>query len=208
MDDGNYSSGVRGFLEWLDEQQPGISAKVKTQLPTKVPGAFSAYHAGGWQTAGMSPSQAAAVSAQSTLGAYRRMGGLGDVSFDNTPPLIATTQDITNAAATVPPIPIEVTQAADDSSTSTSITDAISGVVKGISSLYLTKQQADIQQQVVNTQLARAAAGLPPLPTSLANLGVPQVSVGLSTGTGTALLIGGGIIAALLLFGGVGRARR
>jgi hypothetical protein len=200
----NYSSGVRGFLEWLDEQQPGISKKVKATLPNKVPDAFSDYHAGAWQTAGMSPSQAAAVTAQNTLGAYRRMGGLGDVTDVTLTPV--GTEAIDAATANVPTI--DVTQAANDSSTSTSITDAISGVVKGISSLYLTKQQADIQQQVVNTQLARAAAGLPPLPTSLANLGVPQVSVGLSTGTGTALLIGGGIIAALLLFGGLGRARR
>lgn len=201
--DGNYSSGVRGFLEWLDDQQPGISAKVKAQLPSKVPGAFSQYHAGGWMTAGMSPSQAAAVTSANTLGAYRRMGGFGDVTDVS---LASVDTSAITDASTLPSV--DVTQAADDTSTSTSITDAISGVVKGISSLYLTKQQADIQQQVVSTQLARAAAGLPPLPTSLANLGVPQVSVGLSTGTGTALLIGGGLILAIVLFGGLTRSRK
>lgn len=205
--DGNYSSGVRGFLEWLEEQQPGIAARVKTQLPAKVPGAFSAYNSGGWQTAGMSPSQAAAASAAKTLGAYRRMGGLGDVT-DLTLSASDLTPVDTSAVDAVNLPNVDVTTAADNTSTSTGITDAIGGIVKGISSLYLTKQQADIQQQVVNTQLARAAAGLPPLPTSLANLGVPQVSVGLSTGTGTALLIGGGIILAVMLFGGMSRARK
>lgn len=93
---------------------------------------------------------------------------------------------------------VDVSDAANNGGTSSSITDTISNIVKGISTLYMTKKQADIQQQVVNTQLARAAAGLPPLPTNLANLGVPQVNVGLQSGTGTALAVGGGIL--LLVF--------
>lgn len=105
---------------------------------------------------------------------------------------------------------IDVSDAANAGVGSSSITDTISNIVKGISSLYLTKKQADIQQQVVNTQLQRAAAGLPPLPQSLANLGVPQVSVGLSSGTGTgiAIAVGGALLlGALGLFSGR-RSRR
>lgn len=105
---------------------------------------------------------------------------------------------------------VDVSDAADAGATSTSITDWIGNIVKGVSTLYMTKKQADIQQQVVNTQLARAAAGLPPLSQSLANLGVPQVNVGLQGSTGTMLLVGAGIVAAIFvlpkLLGGRRRA--
>lgn len=106
---------------------------------------------------------------------------------------------------------VDVSDAANSGGTSSSVTSWISSIVQGVSSLYLTKKQADIQQQVVNTQLQRAAAGLPPLPTSLANLGVPQVSVGLSSGTGTgiAIAVGGALLlGAIGLFSGKRRSRR
>lgn len=108
---------------------------------------------------------------------------------------------------------VDVSDAADNGAKSSSLTNTISNIVNGISTLYMTKKQADIQQQVVNTQLQRAAMGLPPLPTSLSNLGVPQVSVGLSGGTGTALAIAGVGIAGIILFSmmsgrGGSRARR
>ncbi len=103
---------------------------------------------------------------------------------------------------------VDVSDAADAGGKSTSITSTIANIVNGVSTLYLTKKQADIQQQVVNTQLQRAAMGLPPLPQSLANLGVPQVSVGLSGGTGTALAIGGAALLAMIAFGMFGRRSR
>lgn len=105
----------------------------------------------------------------------------------------------------IPAPTVDVSEAADAGTKSTSVTSIISNIVQGVSSLYLTKKQADIQQQVVNTQLQRAAAGLPPLDASLANLGVPQVSVGLSAGTGMgiAVAVGGALLLyAFGLFGG------
>jgi hypothetical protein len=197
MDSTSYSTGVRGFLEWLEEQQPGIAKQVKQALPSKVPQAFANYHAGGYRTAGMSQDQALATSAAA-------LGYLGDDTSTPDLTLMASdlspvsTSDISAAASSVPQV--DVTTAADSGATSTSVTDTIANLVKGISSLYLTKQQADIQQQVVNTQLQRAALGLPPLPQSIANLGVPQVSVGLSTGTGSLIAVGAGLFLLYLLF--------
>lgn len=102
---------------------------------------------------------------------------------------------------------VDVADAADAGNKSSSITDTISNIVKGISTLYMTKKQADIQQQVVNTQLQRAALGLPPLPQNLANLGVPQVNVGLSSGTGTGIAVAA--VVGLLVLGILkGRRRR
>lgn len=193
MDNTNYSTGIRGFLEWFEEQQPGIAKQLKQALPAKVPAAFSDYHAGGYRTAGMSQDQALTTSAAA-------LGYLGDVASD------AGLQDISFDPNSVPVPNVDVTTAANEGAASTGVTDTIASIAKGISSLYLTKQQADIQQQVVNTQLQRAALGLPPLPQSLANLGVPQVNVGLQTGTMSLVAVGGGLFLLYLLLGRRGRA--
>lgn len=175
-------TGIKGFLVWLQKAQPGLYKKVAPEVAKKVPEAFSDYHAGMWKVAGLSNSQAVA-----------KLGGLNDV------PAVELTSMAFDPSSVSAPTPVDVSTAANAGGSSTSTTDLIGSIVSGISSLYLTKQQANIQQQVVNTQLQRAALGLPPLPTSLSNLGVPQVSVGLSTGTGSALAIGGAIIAAMFI---------
>lgn len=172
-------TGVRGFLKWYQQAQPGLYKKIAPEVAKHVPAAFTDYHNGHWKIAGLGQSDA-----------------LQQLSVD--PSLIR--------APTV-----DVSTAANDGAASSSITDTISNIVKGISTLYLTKKQADIQQQVVNTQLQRAAAGLPPLPTSLSNLGVPQVNVGLSGGMGTGLVVAGSVAALLFILkmmSGRARSRR
>ena len=181
-------TGIRGFLKWLQSEQPEIYKQVAPKISTQLPQAFSDYHAGGWRVAGLTRDQAV----DKLNGMGRGFGELGDVQLDSlafdpnlAPPPTAVTVDTSTAA--------------NAGSTSSTLTDTIGSIVSGISALYMTKQQANIQQQVVNTQLQRAALGLPPLPTSLSNLGVPQVSVGLSTGTGSALAIGAALIGAIFI---------
>jgi hypothetical protein len=166
-------TGVRGFLKWFQQAQPGLYQKIAPEITKHATGAFDDYHAGYWKVAGLGQADA-----------------LQMLSVD--PGLIS----IPN---------VDVSDAADSGAKSSSLTNTISNIVNGISTLYMTKKQADIQQQVVNTQLQRAALGLPPLPTSLSNLGVPQVSVGLSGGTGTGLVIAGIAVAGLVLFSMMGR---
>jgi len=172
-------TGIKGFLKWFATVQPDLYKKVAPTVAQSVPGAFSDYHAGGWKTAGMSNSQAVS-----------KIGYLGDTVSTDYNPSVSMAFDPSSVSAPT----VDVSTAADSGGTSTSITDTIGSIVKGISTLYLTKQQANIQQQVVNTQLQRAALGLPPLPTSLSNLGVPQVSVGLSSGLGGGLAIGAAVL--------------
>lgn len=184
-------TGVRGFLKWLSVAQPDIYKKAAPIIAQKAPEAFSDFHAGGWRTAGMD--HAAAV---------KKLGYIGDTSpIDFSQALNAPIQ-ISASDISLPNMPnVDVSTAANSGSASSSTTDLIGSIVSGISSLYLGKKQADIQQQVVNTQLQRAALGLPPLPSSLANLGVPQVSLGLSSGT-SALAIAAGVgFLALIFFG-------
>lgn len=184
-------TGIKGFLKWFAQAQPGLYTKVAPTVAAKVPEAFSDYHAGMWRVAGLSNSDAVA-----------KLGYLGDgVSVDEF-------SYLSSGGSGSAPAAVDVSTAANSGGGSTSITDTIGSIVKGISTLYLTKQQANIQQQVVNTQLQRAALGLPPLPTSLSNLGVPQVSVGLSSGTGGALAIAAAAIGGIFLFGALGKRRR
>jgi len=174
-------TGIRGFLKWLQMTQPAVYAKAAPEIAKNIPAAFSDYHAGGWRTAGLSPSQA--VDKLNGLGIGPEAIQLDSLSFDT--------------SSVSAPKPVDVSTAANEGDASTSTTDLIGGIVKGVSSLWMTKQQVDIQNKVVNTQLARAAAGLPPMNVDLSQYGVPRVSVGLSTGTGTALGIGAAIVAAI-----------
>ncbi len=189
-------TGVRGFLKWFQTVQPGLYAKIAPEITKRVPTAFSDYHAGGYRVAGLS--HVDAVTRLNALGSLRDTTGTGTVyDASGNPVSFNVGSDLT-----LPPV--DVSTAANAGTTPTTTTSLISNIVQGISALYLTKQQADIQQQVVNTQLARAAAGLPPLPSSLSQLGVPQVSVGLSSGTGTGLIIAGvvGIGFLFMMMGG------
>lgn len=171
-------TGVRGFLKWLK------SSDGQPGLYGKIAKELSARVPGAFD--------------DFHAGGWR-LSGLGQTDL---------LQSLSFDTSLVSAPTIDVSDAADSGSKSTSITDTIANIVKGVSSLYLTKKQADIQQQVVNTQLQRAAMGLPPLPSSLANLGVPQVNVGLQGNTGIALAVGGGILLLVFAFGMTGRKSR
>lgn len=184
-------TGIKGFLKWLKSEQPGIYVKAAPIIAQQVPAAFSGYNAGGWSVVGLD-----------RMSAMQRLGALADTSDDTLMPVDVTAQLIGTGPT------VDVSTAANSGASSSGLASTISSIVGGISALYLTKQQANIQQQVVNTQLARAAAGLPPLPASLSNLGVPQVQVGLNASTGSGLMIaaGLGLVALLFMMGGRKRA--
>ncbi len=147
------------------------------------------------------------------------------VSYESlaTPISVSPTVDYTaSLAAPLPPVdfssntftPVDtssggpvfspVTQAANSGISSTPIANAIAQTVGAASSIYLTNQQAQLQQQVVQSQLQRAAAGLPPLNTSLNQLGIPTVGAGASfSGSSGMVVLGiGAILLVALMSGG------
>lgn len=188
MTDTIYDTGIKGFLKWMKADNPGLYAKVAPVLAQKVPQAFSTYEATKARLGRL---------ANYHLG---RLGdttqsspGLVDISFD--PGQLVTTDSATQAVSDAS----DVSDVANSGSSTPSITSLITGIVGGISSLYLAKNQVDIQKQVTAIQLQRAQSGLPPLPISTAQLGVPQVAIGLSTSTQSMLLWGGLGLGALVL---------
>lgn len=210
-------TGIRGFLKWFKGQQPGIYAKAAPVIAAKVPQAFSGYHDGGWKTAGMSNAQVNAMM-------NRQFSGLGDDSTGDdsldswldagsAETDLATSSDITPTLETIDvpditaaPATVDVSTAANTGTASTSTTSAIGSIIAGVSSLFLTSAQVSAQQQLVNTNLARAAAGLPPLTSSVSAAGIPVIT-GTSLTSGTLLLLlGGGALLLLVMSGKRGRA--
>jgi hypothetical protein len=87
-----------------------------------------------------------------------------------------------------------VAMAANTGSAGTPTTAAIGQVISAASQVLMTNTQAQMQQNVLQTQLQRAASGLPPLNTSLNSLGIPTISTGGSLGnSGMIFLILGGL---------------
>lgn len=125
------------------------------------------------------------------------MSGLGDI-------------DVTSGLA-----PISVGMPTIDPATSTtsaatdpSLADMLKNLTMGAAQIYLTKTQLDNQSKILDTQLSRAKAGLPPLNIDPANYGLqPTIGVGISPQTKTFLMWGGLGIGALFLLGMFGRRR-
>lgn len=97
-------------------------------------------------------------------------------------------------------------------STAPSWSDTLKDVVTAASSAYLTKTQLDAQKKILDLQIQRQRAGLPPADIDPSSYGVPQVRLGLSTDTKTLLmwgagLAGGGLLLYLIMSGGRRRHR-
>lgn len=171
------ATGIKGFLKWLQQFQPAVYAQIAPELPRKAPQLFSDFEAAG-----------------GTLGAYQRgLSGLGD----DTTGLIAPI-DISGATDATSIPSVDVADAANSGTTDSSSTSWLSSLINGVSSAYMTVSQAQTQQSIVNAQLQRAQAGLPPLNVSTTGSGVPLISV--ATSSSTWLIAGALGLGALLIF--------
>lgn len=171
------ATGTKGFLQWLQQFQPAVYAKIAPELPRKAPQLFSQFEAAGG------------------LGAYMQrrslaLAGLGDATTDASMGL----QPIDLTAIDQSQLP-DVATAADSTPPDTSSTSWLSSLINGVSSAFLTVNQAQQQSAIVNAQLQRAQAGLPPLTVTPGAAGIPLISTstifGLST---TTVLIGGALL--------------
>lgn len=107
---------------------------------------------------------------------------------------------------------VGLTVAATETPPSRSLVDTIKELAQVAGQVYLTREQMQAQQQILNVQLQRAQQGLPPLAIDPTQYGIPQPSVGISLDDGTKkmLLYGGIGLAVALMLGliGGGRAAR
>lgn len=190
-------TGMRGFLKWFKQNQPGIYQKIAPQLPALVPNMFSQYHAGGWKIAGLS-----AIDARKKLASIYRgkfsdrstMGNLGQyANYAGTGVGSAYANYVGQAAggslaAASAATPVDVATAANIGPTASNIASTVGSLINTASTAYLTVNAAQAQSNLVNTNLQRAQAGLPPLTTAISSLGVPIIT-GTSLGNGNIMLL-------------------
>lgn len=146
------ATGTRGFLQWLQQNQPAIYRRARPHLVKQ---------------------------------AGTALAGLGLTAPD----------PATTAAETAAP---------------KSWTDSLKDIVMAASQAYLSTQQIKTQQKVVDLQLQRAQAGLPPLAIDMQNIGLqpPSVQVGVASDTMKYVLLGVGGLGLLYVLGKVlGKSR-
>jgi hypothetical protein len=219
------ATGLKGFLLWFKREQPDLFNKIAPKLPQAVPKAFSNYTANQRLKKiyrGQSYSQRAlngfadydvlpeyTVYAASTAPVSVDYGDLTTPDYDSAIDVNGViTAPVDSTAIQTANIPSPVAIAANSGSSGTGIASAIGQVIGAASSAYLTSQQQTLQQQALATNLARAAAGLPPLNTSLNALGVPTISTGAGIFGNSSTLIIVGIAAAIALAMSQGGSRK
>lgn len=179
-------TGIRGYLKWLQRDQPALYQQIAPQIVAHAPEAFSDHE-------------------QS-----RAMGSLmGFADSGGTTTTFDFTDSFGNPSTVQYPASTDVASAANSGAASSGITNIIGNLLSVAAQGYVTTQMAKTQvdnlKTLNNIQLQRAQMGLEPLDTSSYNLGVPQVGVTVDaskqvkTGIGIALaaLVGVGLLATL-----------
>jgi hypothetical protein len=178
-------TGLKGYLKWLKQDQPGLYQRVANAIAQSVPKGFSDYN----QTlvAGIRRTHSARVAS---------MRGLGAIGTDEnlylSDPFYADSYGVATPAVT------ETSDAANMGSTSSTVGDTIAAIVNGATTGYLTVQQAQQYAAINQAQIQRMQSGLPPATVSSTASGIPLIS-------GPASLFGGGSsgLFPLVLIGGL-----
>lgn len=122
---------------------------------------------------------------------------------DTTPSLVTVGVDTPDVSSSVS----DAINATDSSAATPDWMSSISSAIQAAGQAYLTKTQVDAASQIFQTNLQRAQAGLPPIPTNPTQYGLPAptVNLGLSSTTQSAVLWIAGGLGVILLFGMMGR---
>lgn len=184
------TTGLRGFLQWLQADQPAVYAAAAKQIAKAVPKGFSGFNG----SALMSRRLAAGRRSM----ALRGYAGLGDCGCGISSVGTCATLGVSsiNFGCNV-----ETSCAANSGATCAPSLTGIANIINSVAGAALTAQQNAAYNQLVQTQLSRASTGLSPLQLSSSEAGIPTIA-GLTSGsTGTLLLVGGAGVLLYLLFG-------
>lgn len=89
------------------------------------------------------------------------------------------------------------------------VASSIKDIVLGIGQAYLTKNQVDAQNKILNIQLDRAQRNLPPLNIDPSTYGLqPTIRAGLAPDTQKLFIYGGAALLGVMLFGSYFKHRR
>jgi hypothetical protein len=185
------ATGLKGFLQWLQADQPAVYAAAAKQIAKAVPKGFS-----GFNGSALMSRRLAAGRRSMALRGYAGLGDCGScgISAIGTCATLATSS--INFGCNV-----ETSCAANSGATCAPSLTGIANIINSVAGAALTAQQNAAYNQLIQTQLSRASTGLSPLQLSSSAAGIPTIA-GLTSGsTGTLLLIGGAGVVLYLLFG-------
>jgi hypothetical protein len=176
------STGLRGFMKWLQQDQPAVYAATAAKIAKAAPKGFSGFNG--------SALRAALLRSGRRSMQLRGYGGLGCCGIQSVGTCSATcgTSAINWGTCT--------SCAANTGATTGTCLTGIANIINSVAGAALTVQQQSEYSSLVQQQLGRAQAGSSPLTISSSSAGVPLIG-GLS-GTGSVLLLVGG--AGVLLY--------
>lgn len=196
-------TGVRGFLLWLQQQQPGIYARVAPKLPALVPEAFTQinrqtlgklrqiYKSGVARRSSQSLGDYSCYLAPITVEAPAYSNFTAYASDSLTPTVNYTAQlsaPVSYSSVCAPPpsyasvdTGTDVASAANMGNAAVGTTQAIGSAVNAVATTLLTAQDAAALANVIQSQLQNAASGRSPSAISTASLGIPTTKTGTSS---------------------------
>lgn len=180
------ATGLKGFLQWLQQDQPAVYKATAAKIAKAAPKGFS-----GFNGSVLTGKRLAAGKRSMRLRGY---GSLGCCSCMFSP--VGTCAALMGCN-----ICIDTSCAANSGATCASSLTGIANIINSVTGAALSASQQASYNSMVQSQLNRAYTGLSPLTLSSSAAGVPLLS-GLGSGsTGTIVLLGGGAVLLYLLLG-------
>ena len=223
------ATGVKGFLLWLKQQQPGIYQRVAPSLPKLAPQAFTQHEQKLGKLREIYKARSFASRTPQKLGCYCSFAGCdfdsgidspitvdysSQLSADFSSPVIDYSTSLSQVCAVSCLCPgaaptlscstsssggTDVASAANSGTVGTGTANAIGSAINGVASSLLTASQAATLAKIISSQLSSAQAGLTPKPISTSTYGIPTVAAKMSGTEELLLLLGAGIAAWVLL---------
>jgi hypothetical protein len=186
------ATGLKGFLQWLQYDQPAIYAATAAKIAKAAPRGFS----------GFNGSTLASMRLAQGRRSMRLRGYLGGCCAGSC--MLAPVPSV-SCVTPMPNVCIDVSCAANSGATCASSLTGVANIITAVSGAALNASQAAAYNSMVQSQLARASTGLSPLTLSSVSAGVPIVSassLGLTASSSSTLLwIGGGALLLWMLLG-------
>lgn len=184
------ATGLKGFLQWLQQDQPAIYAATAAKIAKAVPRGFS----------GFNGSTLTSMRLQQGRRSMRLRGYLGGCCGPSS--CILASVPSVSCVTPAPNVCIDVSCAANAGATCATALTGVANIITAVSSAALNAQEAATYNNMVQSQLARASTGLSPLTLSSSAVGVPVLSnnaLGITSSSNTWLLIGGAALVLWLL---------
>jgi len=184
------ATGMKGFLLWLQQDQPAVYAATASKIAKAAPRSFSGFNGSVLRNIRLAQGKRSM--------ALRGYGALGCCS-STCSAFLATVP--TCSVAVAPNVGcIDTSCAANTGTTCSSSLTGVANIITAVSSAALNASDAAAYNNLVSTQLSRAQQGLPPLTLSSTTAGIPTIP-GLTSGTSTLVLLGGAALVLYLMFG-------